>query len=354
MLIRIVARLGTVYGSTKNRTEQIRRPVRSSGKFSSQQHAVAHANPRWHSMRIDHRPYRDHQDLYQIGRLIRRVDRGAPHCNAWSFARFDIHAYRWIADEQVHGKRDWHHGLRLWELEGCDLVSAVLLANDHRAALFYDPKNPETVEAMLAWAEERYTESGTASKPLIIEAMAGNALLEHLLRTRDYVKLEGHYIYRVKPLVGDRVDPVMLPDGFYVKPIETLEELQAFHQAVEAVFDFQDSVEVYRILQQAPSYVPELDLILLSAEGDVGSFCTAWLDTERNVAEFEPVGTVPAYRKRGLAAAILAEASNRLRAVGCRKATVFSWSGSAGANRLYSGAGFEEANRMHGWQWQGT
>jgi GNAT superfamily N-acetyltransferase len=174
------------------------------------------------------------------------------------------------------------------------------------------------------------------------------------MRSRDYVKPEAHYIHRQKRIEGDRTEPVTLPDGYSVKSIETLAELRAFHKAVESVFDFQDSVEVYRILQQAPSYVPELDLILLSAEGDVSAFCTLWFDRESNIAEFEPVGTVPQHRKRGLGAALLADANNRLRSVGCRKATVFSWSESVGANRLYAGAGLEEKDRLYSWRWQGA
>jgi GNAT superfamily N-acetyltransferase len=147
---------------------------------------------------------------------------------------------------------------------------------------------------------------------------------------------------------------VVLPDGFYVKSIETIAELVAFHKAVETVFKFQDSVEVFRVLQKAPSYVPELDLLLLSPEGDIASFCTLWLDRENSIAEFEPVGTVPAFRKRRMGTALLADASNRLRLAGCSTATVFSWSESAAANGLYAGAGLEGKDKLYAWQWQGS
>jgi mycothiol synthase len=303
-------------------------------------------------MRINHRPYRDQEDLLQVGRLIRHAHAQPPHCNSWSFARFDIWAHRKIGDDQVHGKRDWQQGIRLWEMEGGELAGAVLFANDHSAALVCDPDLRELVEPMLAWAEARYTGNGGTGKPLTVEAMASNAFLEYSLRTRNYVKPVEHYIHRKKQLDGDRSEPVVLPDGFYVQSIETVEELRAFHRAVEAVFSFEDSVEVYRILQQAPSYVPDLDLILLSSEGEVAAFCTVWLDRESGLAEFEPVGTVPAYRKRGLGAALLADASNRLRSLGCTTATVFSWSESVGANRLYAGAGLEEKDKLYAWQWQ--
>jgi mycothiol synthase len=305
-------------------------------------------------MRINHRPYRDKEDLRQIGRLIRRAHAQAPHCNAWSFARFDIWAQRRIGDEQVHGKRDWQQSIRLWEPEGGELAGAVLFANDHSAALVYDPDMRELVEPMLAWAEARYAEIGTPDELLGIEAMESNAFLEQRLRSHAYVQPGEHYIHRQNLLEDGRAEPVTLPDGFYVKSIETPGELGAFHRAVEAVFNFEDSVEVYRILQQAPSYAPELDLILLSAEGEVAAFCTVWLDRASGLAEFEPVGTVPQYRKRGLGAALLADASNRLRTAGCRTATVFSWSESVSANRLYAGAGLEEKEKLYNWRRQGA
>jgi len=303
-------------------------------------------------MRINDRPYRDKEDLLQIGRLIRHAHAQAPHCNAWSFARFDIWAQRRIGDEQVHGIRDWQQAVRLWEVERGDFAGAVWFPYDHSAALAYDPERSQVVESMLAWAEIRYTENGATDKRLGVEAMASNAFLEQLLQSRGYIKPEEHFLIREKALDGGQVEPVPLPTGFHVQPIETVEELGAFLRAVEVVFNFPDPVEVYRIVQQAPSYVPELDLILLSVDREVAAFCTAWLDRESGIAEFEPVGTMPEYRRRGLGAALLADASNRLRSAGCRKATVFSWSESPGANKLYAAAGMLGMERMYKWQWQ--
>ena len=301
-------------------------------------------------MTISERPFTGHDDLFQIGILIRRAYAQVPHWNAWSFARFDIWAQRRIADEEVHGRKDWHQDIRLWETGRGRLVGAVLFESGHDAALISDPGSPETTEAMLTWVEARYTEKNSIDKPLHVEAMEQNALQEQLLRSRHYVKLSGHYIHREKPLGDTQIEPVMLPEGFVVKPIETLEEMRKFHLAVKAVFRFEDSIEVYRIVQQAPSYVPELDLIILSDEGKVAAFCTAWLDEESGDAELEPVGTVQGHRKKGLGAALIAEASNRLRRLGCENVTVNSWSKSVGANKLYESAGLEATVRIESWE----
>jgi mycothiol synthase len=301
-------------------------------------------------MDLRERSFKSSEDLFLIGTLIRRAYDRVPDWNAWSFARFDIWAQRRIADEEVHGQRAWHQDIRLWETERGRLVGAVLFDSDQEAALIMDPDQPEIMEAMLTWAEARYDEKGATDKPLGIEAMEGNALQKRLLRSRQYVKGSGQTIHRHKPLGKAQLEPLLLPEGFVVKPMETLEEMKRFHKAVKAVFDFEDSVEVYQIVQRAPSYVPELDLIVLSAGGEVAAFCTAWLDAGSGVAELEPVGTAPEYQKRGLGKALLAEASNRLRRLGCETATVNSWSESVAANRLYEAAGFRAEAKIESWE----
>ena len=66
-------------------------------------------------------------------------------------------------------------------------------------------------------------------------------------------------------------------------------------------------------------------------------------------AEFEPVGTVPSFQKRGLGSALLAYAHNRLREMRCPLATVQSWSLSDCANKLYQAAGLLPKDHQLNW-----
>jgi GNAT superfamily N-acetyltransferase len=74
-----------------------------------------------------------------------------------------------------------------------------------------------------------------------------------------------------------------------------------------------------------------------------------WLDPVNRYAEFEPVGTVPRFQKRGLGLALLAYAHNRLREKGCPLATVQSWSAAEGANKLYQAAGLLPNEHQLNW-----
>jgi ribosomal protein S18 acetylase RimI-like enzyme len=74
------------------------------------------------------------------------------------------------------------------------------------------------------------------------------------------------------------------------------------------------------------------------------------MDHENNIAEFEPVGTVPHFQKQGLTGALMVYACNHLREMNCIQADVESWSESVGANKLYSAAGFIEQGRLYSWR----
>jgi mycothiol synthase len=309
-------------------------------------------------MRITERAYRSTGDLLSIGALIRRAYARLPYWNAWSFARFDIWAQRRIADERGVGLRAWQQDICFWEDARGALAGAAFFPyariegsrrDPHAAALIGDFDQRGLIERMLSWVEAYHAQKGFADGALHIEVMERNMLLGQLLESRGYVKPSSYFIYRVRPL-GGGLEPVVLPAGFTLKRLETLAELRQHFAAVKTVFDFQDTVEAYRSIQRAPSYRPDLDLIVVSGQGEIAAFCTVWVDTANGIAEFEPVGTLPGYQKRGLGAALLAEACNRLRSLGCGSVTVNSWSESIGANKLYSAAGLAGQDQIYDWQ----
>jgi GNAT superfamily N-acetyltransferase len=92
-----------------------------------------------------------------------------------------------------------------------------------------------------------------------------------------------------------------------------------------------------------------LHLAVWSDQREIAAFCTVWIDPVNHYAEFEPVGTVPRFQKRGLGSALLAYAHNRLREKGCPLATVQSWSAAEGANKLYQAAGLLPKDNQLNW-----
>jgi len=302
-------------------------------------------------MKTKPRGYNDKSDLLAIGALIRQIYQLDPTWNSWSFALYDIWAQRRLGDQEVFGNSDWQQDIRLWEDEQSSLVGAAVFRDPAFVKLVLFPEQRNLMVHMLDWVEARFRQKEIPDKQLTIETIESNPFLEELLVSRDYKKDSGCYIFREKDLANRNNEPVFLPDEFTIQHIRTADDLKKIHRGTELVFNFPDNPDVYQTLRQAPSFLPELDLIVLSSEGEIASFGSVWFDQELSLAEFEPVGTVSEFRKLGLGSALIAEACNRLRMLGCQKATVMSWRESAGANRLYESAGFLPKTKKNYWKW---
>ncbi len=301
-------------------------------------------------MTIHYRPYQRSLDLLSIGQLLRGAYAISPNYNTYSFARFDIWAQRRISDEVLLNDRAWQTDFRLWETSDGMLAGAVFFESDRDAVLIGHPDWPELIEPMLDYAEARYVEKGS-TEPLMIEAMESNTARCDRLKSRGYELYSGHFIHRHKVLDPNVIEPVNLPPDYTIKLL-TRGDLPQYLQAVFAVFGRSGTVESDPFLTQAPSYVPELDLMVMSDQHEVAAFCTVWVDPVNHYAEFEPVGTVPRFQKRGLGVALLAYAHNRLRQMNCPLATVQSWSTSEGANKLYQAAGLLPKDNQLNWCWR--
>jgi ribosomal protein S18 acetylase RimI-like enzyme len=301
-------------------------------------------------IKICERPYQTTDDLFRIGSLIRQAYAQSPAWNTWSFARFDIWAQRRIADERALGHTDWHRNIALWETANGDLAGAVLIDPREGASLIGTPDQHDLIEPMIEWAEAYRQAHWPADRPFIIEAMESNMLMQEHLCSRGYTRLAEHMLFQAKSLDAAYPEPVMLSPGFTIQVLGSPHGWPQYFDAVHAVFKFMDSVEAFAYVMQAPSAVHDLHLNVMSEQGELAAFCSVWIDRQNHLAEFEPVGTLPAFQKRGLASALLADASNRLRAMGCPQVTVFSWSESVGANKLYEAAGLQVQDRVRNWQ----
>lgn len=301
-------------------------------------------------MEIKQRAYKNKADLRAIGALIRQIYQLDPYWNSWSFALYDIWAQRKLGDQEVFGITDWQQNIRLWEDQQAGLLGAAVFRDPDLVKMITFPEHQNLLIPMLDWVEARCRQKAIPDQQLKIETSEHNPFLEKLLVSQGYEKDPGYNIYREKDLTARQNELVILPPGFTIRQIDSANDLEKFHRGTGLVFNFPDNPDVYQILRQAPSFLPELDLIVLSPEGEIASFGSIWFDQMLSLAEFEPVGTIPEFRKLGLGSALIAETCNRLRTLGCRKVTVMSWSESVGANRLYERAGFLPKTKKNYWK----
>jgi GNAT superfamily N-acetyltransferase len=133
-----------------------------------------------------------------------------------------------------------------------------------------------------------------------------------------------------------------LPLGYHFDWVRTPTLLTGRVEAHRAAFAPSDlSVRMYERVQRTWAYRANLDRVVVTDDGNVVAFCTAWFDELNRAGLLEPVGTHPAHRRRGLARAVCIDALRALRAEGARKAQVGFTTEAAYAT--YSSIGFERA-----------
>jgi ribosomal protein S18 acetylase RimI-like enzyme len=300
------------------------------------------------TMKYIPRSYQSENDLYEIGRLLRRAYARKKYCNAWSVCRFDIWSQRRLADAKSFDDDLWQTLVRLVFAENRQLVGTAFAFNNHHRrrdpepyALILDPDHIHLAKSLIDWAE--------SNGMIELEILEGNTFLVDLIQSRGYARSNDFMVMREKPLANTAQEPVNLPQGYSIQILDHA-DWNDYFEAVHAVFNMMDTQEAFASIRQAPSNVDELHLNVINQQKQIAAFCSVWLDREDNVAEFEPVGTIPQFQKQGFATALMTYACNRLRDMSCAQANVESWSESIGANKLYSACGFMERDRLYSWR----
>ena len=100
-------------------------------------------------------------------------------------------------------------------------------------------------------------------------------------------------------------------------------------------------------VRQTATYRGDLHILVEAPDGTMASSTIMWLDEANKTAEFEPVGTHPGYRRRGLARAMLLHGMQLARAAGATQMTVacLGAPGHPKARGLYYSVGFREVTR---------
>jgi mycothiol synthase len=166
-----------------------------------------------------------------------------------------------------------------------------------------------------------------------------------LLAGLGFVRDPDHALKMFRELDGSLPRPTP-PDGWTVREVggeEEWEERVEIHR--EVWHPSRVTLEAYRLLRNAPSYDPSLDLVAVAPDGTFGSYCICWFDPVSRTGLFEPVGTRPAHRGKGLGKVVMLEGLRRLQELGARTAAVTAIHDNEAAIRLYNSVGFRTVNR---------
>jgi len=98
-------------------------------------------------------------------------------------------------------------------------------------------------------------------------------------------------------------------------------------------------LEKYTAIRSSPAYREDLDIVYDTGQS-FASYCICWADPDSGIGIFEPVGTRPEWRGKGVGRAVILEGMRRLQDLGMDYAQVGTAGFNEPAQRLYESCGF--------------
>ena len=305
------------------------------------------------SLPITERPYMGEADDDCIRMLMAESYATLGRLRAWSPARFDSMRHGRYWQQELAGDYSWMADFRTWiarptlSSQEEHLVGAVHPGDDGEVVLVVHPAFPLIEDEMLAWTEDHYRATRPGTR-LRLEVVDWDVARQELLRTRGWTRLGPCWLHRTRSLDRD-LSASALPAGYTLHQVDHADDgdLRRHCAIINAVFNRDITLDTMPFIVRRPT--PHEYWAAVAPDGDFAAWCGIWLDTRNRWAEFEPVGTHPDHRRKGLAQAVMYQGMERMRALGMRSAFVAPWH-DAEANRLYAAVGLDAVATVSQWE----
>jgi hypothetical protein len=263
----------------------------------------------------------------------------------------DLDYWRYVYDdapERVHEAQLWEDG----EGRVLGFVWMNAEATDHVS--HHEHRGLE--REMLAWAErahlERYPAPGERFHHIYV--FDCDPARQALAKAGGYVRTPVFNDFAARDLACPipRLDP---PSGYEIRSLRegdvpgraALNSLAGGAEVSEAKYR--------RMMAEAPTYRPDLDLVAAAPNGEIAAFSTFWLDEGSRCGSVEPYGCDPRHRGRSLARNLMFEGMRRLKSRSAER--VYTSHGGCvegeeldAAQRLNASVGFERVGKHELWR----
>lgn len=235
----------------------------------------------------------------------------------WNWARFE-----WMM-EHPEFDRSAMHSIGLWTDAGSVVGAAI-----------YDMYFGEAFCGALPGYESLYPEIlDYACKELKDDAGLGIAICDgneseiEAAEKRGFVREQQEET--VMSLALDRALSAKLPDGLSLAELDHAADADALEWLFWQGFDHGEDRAEFEKTKRGASRVRKhfnrhLSLAAMTPGGEPVSYCCLWVHPNTDYAYVEPVCTVPAYRGKGAARAVVLEALHRAKTLGAKRAYVIS------------------------------
>ena len=160
-----------------------------------------------------------------------------------------------------------------------------------------------------------------------------------------------YFVTMMRPLTPP-LPPPSAPEGFTIRPLQGAAEAAGWVELVNEAFGdhwqpHELTLEAFEHELRSGRSQPQFYQLTCTADGGFAAFCQCAFETavveahSRRVGDIALLGTRPAFRRRGLGQALLAQGLHVLRAAGATVASLqVDTANPTGALRLYQTAGF--------------
>ena len=209
--------------------------------------------------------------------------------------------------------------------------------------------NPDTTQnliiEMLAWADsQRSSAGGPDTEPLVawVAAEDRTAMGAVVAAGMTPERRPGMVIFTGDLSVCDSCPAPAVPVPMRVQHLETDADIAARVECGRAAFpDSTMTADRYRRVHEAWLYRSDLDLQVVTPEGQAVAFALGWLDPATRTVELEPVGVHPDWQGRGLGGEICRAVLRSARELGATRAMIAAERSNDASLALYSSLGLQ-------------
>ena len=251
---------------------------------------------------------------------------------------------------------------QLWE-DAAGRVLAYALVDDFDN-LWFD-RTPEaeddvTGDALIAWgitcARGLAAQSG-GSTILDTSCRAEDRPRIALLRRHGFAEQAVRTLHFVRSL-AEPIPAPALPAGYTIRPVAGEVEIEALVALHRAAFGTEHMTAAERLTwMRSPDYDPNLDLVMVAADGSLAATCFCAIYKEenrrsgRNEGATDPVATHPAHQGRGLARALLCAGMVLLAVRGVERAVLGTSSNNLAMQAAARAAGYRVESERIWFSW---
>lgn len=209
---------------------------------------------------------------------------------------------------------------------------------DDRTYLLHANNDPTLLQRMIDYAIAHYSDGKTS----VIKVNTKDSALQKALSARGFTK--GNKSGNILTLDLQQALPYQISTEFSITPPDFVRDDWKYQLMLHRGFDHTGVPEKWdsEFSKPSPNMNPALQVFALQAE-EYCAHCGIWYTTG-DTAYIEPVVTIPAYRKQGLAKAVVYEACRRAKALGAKRALVLS------DQEFYYRIGFMDSSAFYDWE----